>query len=142
MSRVHIPEPVRERVRGQAGNRCGYCLSRQKYVWGVLEVEHIIPLKSGGVNTEENLWLACRPCNACKSNRIEAEDPDTGQTVTIFNPRTQSWREHFVWNDDSTQIIGLTPTGRATVVALRLNDSRRVAIRKLWVEVGWHPPEI
>jgi hypothetical protein len=43
MSRPRIPEEVCERVRKQAGNRCGYCLSRQEYVWGTLEVEHIIP---------------------------------------------------------------------------------------------------
>lgn len=140
MSRVYISEYLRDRVREQAGNRCGYCLSRQKYVWGVLEVEHIIPLKAGGANTEENLWLACRPCNSSKSNRITAEDPVTNQNTTLFNPRTQLWWDHFSWNENGTRIIGLTSTGRATVIALRLNDSRRVAMRKLWVEVGWHPP--
>lgn len=142
MSRPHIPEHICERVRRQAGGRCGYCLSRQEYVWGTLEVEHIIPLAAGGTDAEENLWLACRPCNSHKGAQTEAEDPDTGQRVLLFNPRTQVWREHFTWSRDGTHIVGLTATGRATVVALRLNDSRCVAIRRLWVEVGWHPPEI
>lgn len=140
MSRLRIPEPVRERVRRREGDRCVYCLSRQEYVWGKLEVEHIVPLKAGGTNEEDNLCLACRPCNSHKSQQIEAEDPQTGQRVPLFNPRTQYWRDHFMWSHDGTQIIGLTATGRATVLALRLNDSRHVTIRRRWVEVGWHPP--
>ncbi|MDZ7292947.1 MAG: HNH endonuclease [candidate division KSB1 bacterium] len=142
MNRRRIPEQVRERVWRQATGRCGYCLSPQEYVWGKLEVEHIIPLATGGIDAEENLWLACRPCNLYKGAQTEAEDPATGQRVSLFNPRTQSWRDHFTWSSDGTQIKGLTATGRATVIALRLNDSRRVAIRRLWVEVGWHPPKM
>ncbi|MEE8392307.1 MAG: hypothetical protein V3S14_16135 [Anaerolineae bacterium] len=38
------------------------------------------------------------------------------------------------------RVIGLTATGRATVVALRLNNDEIVATRLLWVQVGWHPP--
>jgi hypothetical protein len=141
MSRPRLPEEVRERVRKQAGDRCGYCLSRQEYVWGKLEVEHIIPLKAGGLDSEENLWLACRPCNSHKSGKTAIADPTTKQLVPFFNPRTQAWQEHFTWSQDGTEIIGLTAIGRATVLALRLNDSRRVAVRRLWIEVGWHPPK-
>lgn len=142
MNGNRIPPELRERVRQQAGERCGYCLSRQEYVWGTLEVEHIVPLSAGGVDAEENLWLACRPCNSHKSSQTEATDPDTGHRVLLFNPRTQVWREHFAWSEDGVQIIGLNAIGRATVVALRLNDTRLVAIRRRWVEVGWHPPKI
>jgi hypothetical protein len=142
MIRNRIPPELRDRVRQQAGDRCGYCLSRQEYVWGTLEVEHIVPLADGGADAEENLWLACRPCNSHKSSQTEAMDPETGQGVPLFNPRTQVWREHFAWSEDGTRIIGLTAIGRATVVALRLNDTRLVAIRQRWVEVGWHPPKV
>jgi hypothetical protein len=38
---------LRARVREQAGNRCGYCLTRQEYVPWTLEVEHIIPRSKG-----------------------------------------------------------------------------------------------
>lgn len=142
MSRPHISEEIRERVRREAQDRCGYCQSRQEYIWGILEIEHIIPLSQGGLDSEENLWLACRPCNLYKSSQTKAADPDTGEIVALFNPRTQLWADHFTLSDDYTQIVGLTPIGRATVLALRLNDSRRVAIRRRWVEVGWHPPKI
>jgi len=141
MSRPYIPEDVRERVRRQAEDRCGYCLSRQEYIWGKLEIEHIIPLATEGTDDEENLWLACRPCNLQKSDQTEAQDPLTGQRVHLFNPRVQFWWDHFMWSQDGTLIIGLTPTGRATVMALQLNESLRIAVRRRWVEVGWHPPK-
>ena len=38
-------------------------------------------------------------------------------------------------------IVGLTSTGRATVVALNLNRPSLVKARQAWVAVGWHPPK-
>ncbi len=70
----------------------------------------------------------------------EAVDPETGSLVPLFNPRTQVWTEHFSWDKDGTDIIGQTPTGRSTVVALSLNNELRIRARALWVEAGWHPP--
>jgi len=141
MSRINIPDQLRERIFRQADGRCGYCLSRQEYVWGKLEVEHIIPRAADGSDDEDNLWLACRPCNLHKSSQTEALDPASGLRAPLFNPRTQSWRDHFMWSSDGKLIIGLTPIGRATVIALQLNESLRAAIWKRWVEVGWHPPK-
>jgi hypothetical protein len=37
-----IPDYTKDKIRQQANNRCGYCLSLQKYVLGLLEIEHII----------------------------------------------------------------------------------------------------
>ena len=53
-----IPPDVERRVRASAQNRCGYCLSPQHLVLARLEVEHIIPLASGGTDDESNLWPA------------------------------------------------------------------------------------
>jgi hypothetical protein len=39
-------------------------------------------------------------------------------------------------NEDGSHIIGLTPTGRATVVALNMNHSVMVEARRRWVQVG------
>ncbi len=55
-------------------------------------------------------------------------------------PRNQSWSEHFAWKDGGVQIQGLTPSGRATVETLRLNNPYIVPARRLWVLAGWHPP--
>lgn len=136
-----IPAEVRARVRESVEDRCGYCLSPQKYVLVPLEIDHIMPLARGGTDDEENLWLACRPCNVYKGTKVEGIDILTDLIAPLFNPRFQRWAEHFQWSEDGIQIFGLTATGRVTVEALNLNNSLAVAVRKAWVEVGWHPPD-
>ncbi|NEO34641.1 MAG: hypothetical protein F6K36_30495 [Symploca sp. SIO3C6] len=61
--------------------------------------------------------------------------------VNRFNPRTQEWNEHFAWTLDDTKIQGLTSTGRATVVQLKLNNPLIVEARFRWKINGWHPPD-
>ena len=141
MSR-YVPAELSQRIRASAKNRCGYCLSPQRLVMARLEIEHIIPLMKGGTNDESNLWLACPLCNGHKSSKIEAVDPETGETTLLFNPRVQSWSDHFRWSKDGTKVIGVTSIGRATVAALCLDsDSDAIEVRQCWVEAGWHPPK-
>ena len=106
---VRIKKDLDTKLRRQAKNRCGYCLNPQKLLPYKLEIEHIFPQSLGGESNEENLWLACRECNAHKSAKIKAVDNLTGKTVKLFNPRTQKWHEHFDFTDDKTEIIGKTP---------------------------------
>jgi hypothetical protein len=141
MSPTDLSTSVEQRVREAAGDRCGYCLSPQKYVMGKLEIEHIIPRARDGSDEESNLWLSCSLCNRYKGPQIMSIDPLGGTTVPLFNPRTQIWSEHFHWNPDGTLIIGLTPVGRATVAALQLNNEIAVEVRRNWVLAGWHPPK-
>jgi len=136
-----ISDAVRRRVRRQAGNRCGYCRSRQEYVLGFLEIEHIIPKARNGTDDEANLWLACRLCNHYKGTQTEGRDPITGRRVSLFNPRKQRWSRHFRWSGDGLSIVGRTACGRATVTALNLNNLIARMVRAKWVEAGWHPPE-
>jgi hypothetical protein len=136
----YLSEELRRRIRQQAGDRCGYCLSPQYLVMGVLEIEHIVPKAAGGSDNEENLWLACRLCNSFKSGQTHGLDPQTGQLVQLFHPRTQTWYDQFEWAQDGTQIIGKTPCGRASVVVLQLNNLVAVTVRRFWVQAGWHPP--
>lgn len=112
----YISAELRARIRQQASNQCGYCLSLQQYVLGTLEIEHIIPKTAGGSNAEENLWMACRPCNSHKADRTHGIDPLTEETVLLYHPRQQTWCEHFGWSDDGTHIVGRTPCGRATYI--------------------------
>ena len=135
-----VPDAVKERVRAAAGNRCGYCRSPQRLVLGWLEIEHIVPSARGGSDEEDNLWLACRLCNNYKSDQTEGLDPETGKRVRLFNPRRMKWAKHFGWSEDGTRILGKTPCGRATVVALQLNNVIAVMVRREWVAAGWHPP--
>lgn len=141
MSPGPVSAAVRARVRVQAQNRCGYCQSSQRYVLGLLEIDHIIPTARGGTDKETNLWLACRMCNGFKGKQTHARDPVTGRRVRLFNPRRQRWSRHFQWSEDGTRIIGRTACGRATVVALQLNHVIAVMVRREWVAAGWHPPE-
>lgn len=106
-----------------------------------LEVEHIIPLAKGGSDEESNLWLACPLCNGHKSDKVEAMDPVSQTAVPLFNPRTQRWWDHFSWAEDGLRIVGMTPSGRSTVLALHLSDDPdALTVRSYWILAGWHPP--
>lgn len=65
----------------------------------------------------------------------------TGQVVPLFNPRRHQWSDHFRWRRDGTRIIGTTPIGRATIVALHLNNLISVVVRRHWVAASWHSPK-
>ena len=56
----------------------------------------------------------------------------------VFNPRVDSWAEHFRW--DGERVLGLTPAGRATVEALKMNRLLILAIRREELLRGRHPP--
>ncbi len=103
-------------------------------------VEHIIPVIRGGESTLDNLALACQGCNNCKYIRTTAPDPVTEKQVALFHPRRDLWSQHFAWNDGSTRIVGLTPTGRATVAVLQLNRANLVNFRGILYAAGKHPP--
>jgi hypothetical protein len=103
-------------------------------------MEHITPLDGGGSDDLENLAFACQGCNNHKYTKTEARDPVTGALVLLFHPRTQRWRDHFVWSSDFTRILGVTPTGRATVEALFLNREGLVNLRRALYALGEHPP--
>jgi hypothetical protein len=137
---VTVSDKLRQHIRMQAGNRCGYCQSAQQYVFGPLEIDHLLPTTRGGTDDEDNLWMACGMCNNFKSDHTHGDDPRTGEEIPLFNPRTQVWTEHFAWSDTGTHVIGLTPSGRATVITLQLNNVIAIMVRKQWVKVGWHPP--
>lgn len=95
----------------------------------------------GGLSVEENLWLACRECNSHKAKKTQAFDRLTEKSVTIFNPRTQIWQEHFKFNEDFSEIIGKTACGRATVEALKMNSIYQKTARLAWRETGKFPPK-
>ncbi len=135
-----LSETLRQKVRQRAENRCEYCLSHQDYIMGRLQIDHIQPLAKGGMDTEDNLCLACELCNQYKWVQTESLDPQSGETVSLFNPRQQQWKEHFTWSTDGTEIIGITACGRATIAALRLNNNLAVIVRQNWVKAGWYPP--
>jgi hypothetical protein len=119
---------------------CEYCLSQEQYSPDPFSIEHIIPLSKGGVGTSDNLALSCQGCNNRKYTSTEAFDPVSQSTVPLFHPRQHSWSDHFVWSDDGTQILGITPIGRASVEKLQLNRNGLVNLRRIPSGIGEHPP--
>lgn len=138
--RPYIPAKLRRLVLKRARGRCEYCLSPVSHAVSSFAIEHIIPVEKGGETTAENLAFSCQGCNSHKYIKTEAIDPLTKQVTLLFHPRRQSWSEHFGWNQDCSLVIGLTPTGRASVLALRLNRPGVVNLRQLLYAAGKHPP--
>lgn len=141
MAGAVISAQLRELVRQRAAYLCEYCRASEWLAGQRSHIDHILPDSKGGATAADNLCLACAACNGSKLDRIEALDPSTGTIEPLFNPRRQRWQEHFAWSEDGTQIIGVTPCGRATVDALRLNRPLAVSARAIWVSVGRHPPK-
>jgi hypothetical protein len=126
---------LREEVKLRAGNRCEYCRLSQLGQEATFHMDHVIPRAAAGPT---NLALACVSCSLRKSARQSALDPDSGDEVPLFNPRTQIWAEHFRW--DGERIVARTPTGRATMAALALNRSVILVIRHEEAICDRHPP--
>jgi hypothetical protein len=131
---------LRRLVIDRAHGCCEYCLSQMSYSSHSFAVEHITPRARGGKTIESNLALACQGCNEHKHTKIKAHDPLTGKLAILFHPRRHRWTEHFTWSADALEIIGLTPTGRATVVAFQLNRAEVVNLRRILSLFGEHPP--
>lgn len=136
----HTPRRLRRLVIDRAGGCCEYCVSQARFSPQAFSVEHIKPIHAGGPTIESNLALSCQGCNNHKAIRTIARDPLTGLSASLFNPREGNWNEHFTWSDDYATMQGITPTGRATVVALRLNREGLVNIRRVLYAMGDHPP--
>lgn len=132
-----ISASLRRAVEERARNCCEYCLIHGDDVPTVHEVDHLVARKHGGSNTRENLALACLPCNRRKGSDLTAIDPISGAIVPLYNPRSQSWDDHF--RLEAAVIVGQTPVGRATVLLLRLNDPVRVDNRRRLIAVGRYP---
>lgn len=135
---MKIPAALRRRVIERATNRCEYCGLAQAGQEAAFHVDHIRPVAEGGPTIFANLALACVGCSLRKGARQTGTDPKTGCTSSLFHPRREVWMEHFRWN--GMRVLGLTPTGRATVALLDLNRPLVLAIRE--EETHWqrHPP--
>lgn len=141
MTRASIPRLLRRRLLVEARGRCAYCHTLTAITGARLVVDHIVPDAAGGRTEFDNLCLACHSCNEFKGACTLALDPLTDEEVRIFHPRKDRWTEHFRWSPDGTELVGITAIGRATLLALKMNHPLIVQARRLWVDVGWHPPE-
>ena len=115
-------------VRKRAGNCCEYCqLHQNDSPLAALHIEHIIPKKHGGLDSMDNLALACIDCNLKKGPNLTGIDPETNALTELFHPRHHRWQEHFAW--DGIYLVGKTAIGRTTVRVLDMNSDDQLALR-------------
>lgn len=138
MPSIYIPSSLRRLVSSRAQGCCEYCLLAAEDAEFPHEIDHQVPIIHGGKSESDNLVFACVKCNRYKGTNLAAFDPLDGSMRAVFNPRLQLWRDHFAIVGDS--IIGLTPTGRATVALLKLSDDERVERRSVLIRAGKFPP--
>lgn len=130
-----ISNDLRQLVALRAEYNCEYCRLPQLFSLHKHEPDHILPRQHGGETEAENLALACFRCNRYKGPNVGFFDPLTGVLVPFFNPRTQSWKEHFSF--EVAMIEPLTAEARVTVKILRINDSERLDERQKLMEAEW-----
>lgn len=133
----YISVSLRQLVTQRAAAACEYCLIHQTFSIYSHEVEHAIALKHGGQTISENLVLACLPCNRHKGSDLTSLDPITDDITPLFNPRTQTWSEHFQL--DGGFIQGLTAIGRTTIFLLQMNEASRLQLRQALAAQGLYP---
>jgi len=87
---------IRDEVRKRVGGCCEYCRISDALVSTPFQLDHIIADKHGGPTSLENLSWSCLDCNSFKGPNIAGRDDN--QTVRLFDPRKDDWKEHFDWN--------------------------------------------
>lgn len=137
---VYIPVDLQRRVRACFANCCAYCRTAEELTCTTFEFEHIVSRSAGGETAFDNLCWSCPMCNRFKAAQSAARDPATQVEVPLFHPHRDPWPDHFAWDEDGTEIVGLTPIGRATIVALKMNRPQMARVRRMWVAMGEHPP--
>ena len=125
---------LKAQVRRRARFRCEYCLFPERFAELRFQLDHIVAQKHSGPTTAANLALACFRCNSHKGPNLSGVDPASGQVARLFHPRQEVWTEHFAWH--GPRLMGLTPTGRATIAVLRINRSDAVLARAALLEEG------
>ena len=67
--RINIPASVRKYVLQQNNYQCQSCGDKNK---SQLNIDHIIPLATGGSNDISNLQVLCSKCNQKKKHHFDA----------------------------------------------------------------------
>lgn len=117
-----------KRVRDRARDRCEYCGIPQSGVRLRHVIDHVRARQHGGLSDETNLALCCGRCKLHNGPNLSGVDPTDDAVVPLFHPRTDQWSDHFRY--EGANIVGLPPTGRATVAVLGMQLPVRVAARR------------
>ena len=126
---------TRRLVRERASQRCEFCRLPDAADEWPFHVDHIVARVHGGDDHLDNLSWSCTQCNLHKGANLASVDLETGDRVDLYNPRQDSWERHFTI-DVGGHIIGLTPTGRATVRLLDMNGIPQLKLRQILIAGG------
>lgn len=126
-------------VAERAVYHCEYCHAPEILFNFPFEVDHILPQSRGGSDDPDNLALACRACNLFKSDFETGQDEESQAEAMLFHPRNDIWEQHFRIDKERSEILGITPVGRATVARLQMNRPRQVTARRRWIQLGLFP---
>ena len=131
---------LRDFVRGRANDQCEYCrLPHELEPFLPFHVDHIVAEQHGGDDDPTNLCWCCQHCNLKKGPNLSSRDDVTGRTVELFNPRTDTWSDHFQWK--GPLLVSNTVTGRATIRCLAINHPDNIAQRQALIAEGVFPPQ-
>lgn len=120
---------TRKLVRQRAGERCEYCRLPERADEWPFHIDHIIAQDHHVDHSISNLAWACTQCNLHKGTNFASIDPQTLQRVDLYNPRVDAWVDHFSI-DVNAHIIGHTPSARATIHLLHMNDHPQLDLRR------------
>jgi HNH endonuclease len=123
-----VNRELAQTVRERAGERCEYCRIPQSALPLPFQIDHITAEQHEGKTVSANLAFACPQCNRYKGPNIAGFDPEFGQLVRLFHPRTDRWTEYFGYVD--ARLLGKTPIGRATVQVLAINAEEPLLFRR------------
>jgi 5-methylcytosine-specific restriction endonuclease McrA len=119
MSKSYISPSLRRRVSDRANHSCEYCLIPEALSLSSHHVDHIIA--------------------ETKGSDIASIDPNTAETVRLYNPRKDIWTEHFTLEVATGLIQPQTAIGRVTAKLLRINRLESLPVRQLLAKIGYIP---
>ena len=125
---------LRRLVSLRAGGKCEYCRMPLEFDELPAALDHIIAIKHHGGTTAENLAYACFHDNNYKGDNLAGVGPEDSTLTRLFNPRADSWSEHFEFRQG--EIVPRTAIGRVTLYVLNMNAPVRVTARRLLFATG------
>jgi hypothetical protein len=125
---------LRSQIQKRAGFRCEYCHLPESVAELRFQVDHVVAEKHGGATALENLCYACFRCNSHKGPNLAGLDERSGAMARLFNPRSDTWSEHFHWS--GPKLVGKTAMGRATINVLCVNRMDTVLLRRSLMAEG------
>jgi len=129
-----VSDSARQEVRERAGAVCEYCRMPEHLSSASFHVDHIIATSHEGDDDVSNYAWSCILCNLAKGPNVGSFDGESSTFVRLFNPRADSWEEHFEWR--GAMIVGKTEIGRVTVSVLQMNKPKRIETRRILIELG------